>query len=121
MKPDPNPIDRALDAYAQESLPACPDRLISDVWREIDNRRRQSVWTRLFPLLDWNELFREPRLALSAVGLALAVGLIPAFLQARPLPDTRLARESLHFEVFSSQAPLAMLAGTHSASSRGQP
>jgi len=119
MKPDP--IDRALASYAQESLPMCPDRLTSDVWREIDRRRRESVWTRLFPLLDWNELFREPRLALSAVGLALAVGLVPAFLQTRPLSDTRLARESLHFEVFSSQTPLAMLAGIHPVSPRGQP
>jgi len=119
MKPDP--IERALAAYAQESLPACPDRLTSDVWREIDRRRRESVWTRVFPLLDWHELFREPRLALSAVGLALAVGLVPAFLQAKPVPDTRLARESLHFEVFSSKAPLAMLAGIDPASSRGQP
>ena len=119
MKPDP--IDRALTSYAQESLPTCPDRLISDVWREIASRRRQSVWTRLFPLLDWHELFREPRLALSAVGLALAVGLIPAFLQARPLPDTRLARESLHFEVFSSRVPLAMLAKVDSVSHRSQP
>jgi len=119
MKPDP--IERALGAYAQESLPACQDRLISDVWREIDSRRRQSVWTRLFPILDWHELFREPRLALSAVGLALAVGLVPAFLQAKPVADTRLARDSLHFEVFSSQTPLAMLARIDPVSHRSQP
>lgn len=119
MKPDP--LDNTLADYAQQPLPACPDRLASDVWREIESRRRRSVWTRLFPLLDWNELFREPRLAVSAVALALAVGLVPAFLQAGPVTDTRLARESLHFEVFSSKVPLAMLAGGQPVSHRGQP
>lgn len=119
MKSDP--LDKSLADYAQQPLPACPDRLASNVWREIESRRRRSIWTRLFPLLDWPELFREPRLALSAAGLALAIGFVPALLQAKPGTEIRLARESLHFEVFSSRAPMAMLVRIDSSAQRSQP
>ena len=108
MKPEH--LEQTLASYAKQPLPACPDRLTADVWREIEQRRRHSVWTRLFQQFDWRDLSAEPRLAFAALGLALAIGLVPAFFLAKPEMEKRLARESLHFEVFSSQAPLALLA-----------
>lgn len=108
MKPDP--LEQTLASYAKQPLPACPDRLTADVWREIEQRRRRSVWGQLFQKFDWRELSAEPRMAFAALGLALAIGLVPAFFQTKPEVEKRLARESLHFEVFSSQAPLALLA-----------
>lgn len=108
MKPDP--LEQTLASYAKQPLPTCPDRLTTDVWREIEQRRRHSVWAQLCQQFDWRELSAEPRLALAALGLALAIGLVPALLQAKPEVEKRLARESLHFEVFSSQTPLALLA-----------
>lgn len=115
MKPDP--LEQTLASYAKQPLPACPDRLTADVWREIKQRRRHSIWTRLLRQFDWRELSAEPRLAVAAFGLALVIGLLPAILEAKPEVEKRLARESLHFEVFSSRAPLALLANLDPASS----
>ena len=118
MKPDP--IDQALASYARQPLPACPDRLTGGVWREIGSRRR-SVWARLFPAAEWRGLFANPRLALPAVALALAVGLLPGLLLASPGAEQNLARESLHFDVFSSRAPLAALERFNAGSGRVEP
>lgn len=118
MKPDP--LEQALAAYGRQPLPACPERLQSDVWREI-GRRRCSVWARLFPVAEWRGFFANPRLALPAVGLALAIGLLPGLLLATPAADQRLASETFHFEVFSSRAPLAALERFNVGSGRVQP
>ena len=117
MKPDP--FEETLASCRQQPLPACPDRLAPDVWREIG--RRRSVWLRLFPASEWRGLFADPRLALSAVGLALAVGFLPELLRAKTEADRRLAVESFHFETFSSQGPLAVLARYNPGSGRVQP
>jgi hypothetical protein len=105
---EPDPLEQALADYAREHPPACPDRLQSDIWREIGLRRR-SMWARLFPLAEWRSLFRNPRMALPAVALALAIGILPGLLFATRGSDQRLASESFHFDVFSSKAPLAVL------------
>ena len=119
MKPDP--LEQNLASLAKQPLPSCPDRLTADVWRDIEQRRRHSVWPRLFPLFDLSELFAEPRLAITAVVLALVIGLVPALLlQPKPEREKRLACESLYFGVFSSRTPLATLAGYDSASRSAQ-
>lgn len=79
------------------------------------------MWARLFPVAEWRGLFANPRLALPAVGLALAIGLLPGLLLATPAADQRLARETFHFEVFSSRAPLAALERFNAGSGRVQP
>jgi hypothetical protein len=99
-----DPLDPLLHAYARRSLPAASEQLVHDVRRTIQLRRTQPFWARLFPILDWRDLFGEPRLIVSALAVALAVGVLPAVLAGRQ-PDPRLARESLHFEVFSPVAP----------------
>ena len=102
MKPDP--LDDTLASYARQPLPPGPEQLTADVWRDIELRRRKSVWSRLFPLLDWQELFAEPRLAVPALACALAIGILPAVFSARAHEEQRLARQSIHFNVFSTPA-----------------
>ena len=99
-----DPLDGLLSQYAKTPTPPFAGGN-SELWREIERRKARSFFSRLLPLLEWRDLFGEPRLAATGVLLAVAVGMIPAFL-ARPhrASDERLARESLHFEVFSAQA-----------------
>ena len=117
MKPDT--LDDLLIAYAQQPVPATSLRT-SDAWREIERRRRQNVWSRLFLILDWHELFAEPRLALAALAFALMIGAVPAMAMARAEHADHLARQSIHFEVFSatSSGQLAVLLPPLSAAGR---
>lgn len=96
-----DPLDDLLGAYSKQSTPPPFDRLTSGVWREIELRRGQTFWTRTFHALGWQDLFSEPRLAVPALAAALLIGLLPA-LSARSIDQAQLARQSLHFEVFSS-------------------
>jgi len=105
----PDHLDKMLLAMAEEDLPPCPGHLTSAIWKDIDHRRGRSFWSRLHPILDWRELFAEPRLTLPALGIALAMGLVPALFLAAPDASVRLARQSFHFEVFSSESSMAML------------
>jgi hypothetical protein len=109
MKPDA--LDQHLAAYAKQPLPSAPTGTKADIWREIECRRRQSFWARSFPVLDWHEIFSEPRLAGAALAFAVAMGVFPAVLVARAENQKRLARESIHLEVFTASPPgqLAML------------
>lgn len=95
-----DPLDDLLGAYSKQSTPPPPDRLTAGVWQEIEHRRNQTFWRRVLPSLHWQELLRDPRVALPALGLALLIGLLPAA-TVRSYGQMRLARESLHFEVFS--------------------
>jgi len=104
----PDPLETTLAACAREPLPSAPPDLASTVWREIDRRRRASFWSRARSLLDWDELFSEPRLAAPALVCALAIGALPALFWTQRLAQQRLARHSIHFEVFTSP-PLAQL------------
>jgi len=63
--------------------------------------RRLSLWPRLFPLLEWRELFSEPRLAVAALVFAITVGVVPAAAFNRLENERRLARQSIHFDVFA--------------------
>ena len=101
MKPDS--LETMLAAYAAKPLPTSSEPSTAEIWREID-RRRQSFWSRIFPVLDWRELFAEPRLAVAAVAFAVMVGVVPAMAYNRVENERRLARQSIHFDVFSSDA-----------------
>ncbi|MBL9188385.1 MAG: hypothetical protein JNK23_12945 [Opitutaceae bacterium] len=107
-----DPIDDLLSSYAKQPLPGVPDRLAAEVWQEIELRRHRGFGTLLG--LNWRELLHRPRLALSALGLALLAGLLPAAV-TRSADHARLARDSLHFEVFSPDTPLVLIAAAHSA------
>ena len=97
-----DPLERALRELAQRPLSPAPSDLSSGVWAEIQRRREQSLWSRLFPLLEWREMFREPRLAVAALACALVVGVLPAAAWNRVQQQQRLAQQSLHLDVFSS-------------------
>ena len=99
-----DPLDELLHSYSKQSLPTAAERLSSDVWQTIRLRRQKPFWSRLLPILNWHEVFAEPRLVVSALAVALAVGVVPAML-ARHAGHSRLARESLHFEIFSVATP----------------
>ena len=95
-----DPLDPLLGDYAQHSLPRCPLDLQAGVWREIERRRHDTLAARL----GWNELFQRPAWTLAGLVIALAVGAVPAMAFGHAQSTKQLARDSLHFEVFS---PLA--------------
>lgn len=98
MKPDP--LESLLTNYAAQPVP--PARAdAAGVWREIERRRGQNSSLRLFAMVDWRELFAEPRLALLAVVLAVVVGSVPGFWMTRDEAPAA-ARTSLHMESFSA-------------------
>ena len=105
MKPDP--IDDLLSAYASQPLPPAPHRIATDVWRDIEQRRRSGFGGLIG--LNWRELLQRPALALSALALALLVGLMPAAL-THSANEAERARQSLHFEVFSPDMPSILVA-----------
>ena len=104
-----DPLENSLRALARKPLPGAPADLSRGVWAEIERRRRQSFWSRVFPLLEWREMFREPRLAVAALACALAIGILPAAAWNRTQQQHRLAQQSLHLDVFS-RAPTERLA-----------
>ena len=108
MKPDP--LDDLLHDYARQQLLPSPPDLATTVFAEIAQRRGQSFWTRLAPMPDWRELTGEPRLAFAALTCALAIGILPALLLAESDAKKLLARQSIHFDVFS-QSISVQLAG----------
>ena len=100
---NPDPFDNLLSAYAKQPLPT-PPQVTTEVWSEIAQRRRRPFWSGLLPTLNWSELFREPRLVIPALALALMAGVLPVTI-ARSNAEVKLARESLHFDVFSARSP----------------
>jgi len=97
-------IEKLLAASAAQPLPPSAEPATAEIWREIDQRRQQSVWTRMFAIFEVRELFSEPRMALAAVAFALMVGAVPAALVSRSQNERRLARQSIHFEVFAADS-----------------
>lgn len=96
----PDPFDRKLDAYAKRLLPATPRDIAAGVWQEIERRRHETLAARL----GWHELLKRPAWALAGLGFAVALGAVPAATWSRLQEARRLARDSLHFEVFSPHA-----------------
>ena len=102
---NPDQLDNLLRDYAKRSLPPTPAGLTPGVWREIEQRRRRGPWwSRVVPVLSWREVFAEPRLAIASVALALLTGVLP-IAAARSAETPRLARNSLHLDVFSTRSP----------------
>ena len=100
---NPDPLDNLLSDYSKQSMPT-PQQGTSEIWREIEHRRRRPFFGGLLPALNWNEFFREPRLVIPALVLALMAGVLPAAM-VRADVSPQLARESLHFDVFSARSP----------------
>lgn len=102
-----NDLDSMLAAYAKQSLPEFKGPSRSDIWGAIERRREQSGWARILSTLDLRDLFTEPRMAVAALAFAALVGMVPAAMVGRTQNERRLARQSIHFEVFAvSQNPL---------------
>lgn len=100
-----NSLDDLLSAYAKQALPPPPGDGSTEIWRSIETRRRRSFWSRVLPLLEWRELFLEPRIVGAAFAMAIAIGVFPGYVVAnRANTEVQLARQSLHFEVFSAGA-----------------
>lgn len=103
-----NDLDSILAAYAKQPLPKLRSPSRSEIWSAIEQRRKQSSWTRIFSTLDLRDLFSEPRMAVAALAFAALVGIVPAAVIGRTQNERRLARQSMHFEVFAiSQNPLS--------------
>lgn len=102
-----NDLDSTLAAYAKQPLPKFKGPSRAEIWGAIEQRRKQSGWTRIFSTLDLRDLFSEPRMAVAALAFAILVGMVPAAVVGRSQNERRLARQSIHFEVFAvSQNPL---------------
>lgn len=97
-------IETLLKELRRNELPRAPD-LRREVRMEIARRRAQpNFWQRWFPVAPWTDLPQQPRMAVGALAMALAVGIIPGTL-GRPnarTDDARFARASLHLDAFSA-------------------
>jgi len=96
-----NDLDSVLAGYAKQPLPEFKGPSRSDIWGAIELRRKQSSWTRIFSMLEIPDLFSEPRMAVAALAFAILVGMVPAALVGHTQNERRLARQSIHFEVFA--------------------
>ncbi len=76
----------------------------AEIWREIELRRTQSLWSRISSALELPDLLSQPRVAIATLALAAVVGVIPAAMIGRAENERRLARHSIHFEVFAVSA-----------------
>ena len=95
---NPDPLDRKLEAYAKEPMPAVPLEIEAGVWRAIEDRRGATLAARL----GWSELLKRPLWAAAGLAFAVAIGAVPAAAFMRAQNAKALARHSLHLEVFSS-------------------
>lgn len=101
----PDRLENMLAAYAKQPCPTSSEPSNAAIWREIELRRRkESFWSHMFTVPGWRELFAEPRLAVAAVAFAIMVGVVPAMAFNRVENERRLARQSIHFDVFSAEA-----------------
>jgi hypothetical protein len=98
---NPDPLDRKLEAYARQSLPAVPPDLDAGVWGAIEQRRNATLAARL----GWTELVARPLWAAAALVFAIAIGAAPAIAFMKARSDKALVRHSLHLEAFSSHTP----------------
>jgi hypothetical protein len=113
----PDPLDRKLDAYSRQPLPASPHDVDAEVWREIERRREQPLAARL----GWHELLRQPWWAVAGLTFAIAIGTVSALAFNRVQQTKRLARDSLHLDVFLPRArglPASVLAKPDSITSQ---
>lgn len=98
---NPDHLENMLASYAAQPLPRLSEPSAMEIWREIDRRRHRSIWARMFPWHEWRELLAEPRLAVAGVAFAVVIGIVPTFVLNRAEDERRLARQSIHFDVFA--------------------
>lgn len=98
---NPDPLDDLLKSYSEQPLPPPTPQSKATIWHEIEQRRRRRGWSGIFVVLSWRELFAEPRLAIAGLVVALVTGMIPAA-AAQAFESSRVVRESLHLEVFTT-------------------
>ncbi len=68
-------------------------------------RNRPAFRQRLLPILSWNELLMQPRLAAGALAIAITIGMMPGawtLATAQTQSKAEFARESLHLDVFDT-------------------
>jgi len=98
-------IDRLLRELRREGRSEAPD-LRREVRAEIARiRDRPGFWQRLLPVLNWNELLRQPRLAAGALAIAVTIGILPGawtLATAQTENKAEFARRSLHLDVFDT-------------------
>ncbi|MEO6005308.1 MAG: hypothetical protein ABIZ04_07740 [Opitutus sp.] len=102
----PDPLDSLLAEYSAEPLPLGSNASSAEIWRRIELRRQQSVWLRLTAVFSFGESFVQPRMTLVALTMALVVGIVPAAVASRTQNERRMARHSIHFEVFALDSRL---------------
>lgn len=100
---NPDPLDLLLSSYAKQPVPRTTVSR-GDVWREIECRRDAGPkWRVWFGFTDVSDFLGRPTLAFSTLVFAALVGVIPAAVVAKAQNETRLAKQSIHFEAFSSR------------------
>lgn len=98
-----DPLDEILASYARTEVPPLAARTEA-IWKEIELRKQKRSWLSGLAMLDWKELFGEPRLAFAALALAVGVGMLPGMISyPKHESEAQLARQSLHFESFTGQ------------------
>jgi hypothetical protein len=99
-----DPLENILASYAKSEVPPATTGA-PEIWREIERRKKKGSWLSSLSLLDWRELFLEPKLAAAGLALAVIAGSMPLFLtSSHQVSEAELARESLHLDVFSNRA-----------------
>ena len=110
-----------IDDYLRSSREAPPFASLSaQVWQEIDRRKRSRFRLRVFMATDWADLLGEPLLLVSAIALAVIMGVVPAALSTK-LNDAGLVRQSLHFEVFSASTAALFASSAATRQALAQP
>ena len=114
-------VERLLAELSRQEKPLAPD-LRREVHLEIGRRRAQPTFRlRYLPIISWNELPLQPRIAACALGIALAIGAIPGALNLNPArtgTETAYARKSLHLDVFEAVEILPLKFGAARATNR---
>ncbi len=115
----PDPLDSLLRDFSRQPLPSSPAALPTLVLAEVERRRQRGGWRRWLGVFE-TELLPRPSLALAAMAVAVAVGLMPSLWRA-PEPTAGLARRSLHLESFSPRSGVAAVWFTSSDASSVAP
>ncbi|RLC97735.1 MAG: hypothetical protein DRI46_12480 [Chloroflexi bacterium] len=114
-------LDELLGDLRREAPPEAPD-LRREVRAEIARIRDQpSFWQRILPILNWNELLMQPRLAAGALAVAVAIGIMPGawtLATAQTENKAEFARKSLHLDVFDTVEIFALPVGRSDAPGR---
>lgn len=114
-------LEKLLANLREDPLSPAPD-LRREVRAEIARLKKQPrFWRRLLPVLHWNELLLQPRLAGCALVLAAVAGIAPGMIgHALPSPTHHAhnARASLHLDAFDAQWNAVSILPRHASHER---